>query len=145
MRKVVIESKYFLNILFYDSYSFLRRSSNLVTIFNFTKKRRKDLKDIQFSHLNLIRHNSKSASVLTKRINSHFPFQLDSLHEPLAIFCNSLPIFIKIPLTGHFYPNFPRWPLSACRLPSPLCCWWQILAGAGRPCLHEIFNIFFQK
>ena len=118
MRKVVIESKYFLNILFYDSYSFLRRSSNLVTIFNFTKK--KDLKDIQFSHLNLIRHNSKSASVLTKRIN--FPFQLDSLHEQLAVFCNSLPIFIKIPLTGHFYQNSPYWPLSACCLPSPLCC-----------------------
>ena len=151
MRKVVIESKYFLNILFYDSYSFLRRSSNLVTIFNFTKK--KDLKDIQFSHLNLIRHNSKSASVLTKRIN--FPFQLDSLHEQLAVFCNSLPIFIKIPLTGHFYPNFPRWPLSCyCFLPTcikiphtghylPAAC-LLLFAVDDKSSLEQVVDVFMK-
>ena len=128
MRKVVITSKYFLNILFYDSYSFLRRSSNLVTIFNFTKKRRKDLKDIQFSHLNLIRHNSKSASVLTKRTNSHIPFQLDSLHEPLAIFCNLLPIFIKIPLTGHYLP-------AACLL---------LFAVDDKSSLEQVVDVFMK-
>ena len=154
MRKVVIESKYFLNILFYDSYSFLRRSSNLVTIFNFTKKKKRSqrytiltLKLNQTQFKISIRAHKKNQFTLS--IPTWFPpraacYFLQFIAHFLSKF-PSLATFIKISLAGYFYPNSPHWPLSACRLPSPLCCRWQILLGAGRRCVHEIFNSFVKN
>ena len=138
MRKVVIESKYFLNILFYDSYSFLRRSSNLVTIFNFTKKKKKRSQRYTILTLKLnqtqfkisIRAHKKNQFTLS--IPTWFPpraacYFLQFIAHFLSKF-PSLATFIQIPLTGHYLP-------AACLL---------LFAVDDKSSLEQVVDVFMK-